>query len=218
VTLMTDTSWNDEVRNLLKRCYEPIPANCRRIIQGQECVVLCPHCNWTLQWRDDEARCHKGSTCREVVGNLEDSQKWMPISKTTVRTTEGIQRYVVTPEVELVRLSDRLRDTYKISTSLWPNIDSFDLYFELPNGRRYAVDMKDVHPLNIRELAQDTGNFNRIPEWDVAYYLFPNYRANASYLALFDSYWNPNPELNLKRASVRNFWEVVRKEMEQDDQ
>ncbi len=212
-TLMADSSWDDEVRQLLKRCYEPIPANCYKMNEGEVRIVLCPHCGWPLQWRGDEAYCHMGGMCEQIVGDLSRSRLIEPLDDKMVRTTEGIQRYVVSPEIELIKLAENLGENYSLECILWPNVDSYDLLVTLPSGRRYAADMKDVSPLNIRDLANKARDFNRLPEWDEAYYIFPDYRANPSYLNLFDEHWNPNPQLNLKRGSVAQFINAIRKEL-----
>ena len=96
--------WPQEMRNLLRRCFESIPAACIKKHDGQEWIAVCPHCGWTLAWAGDTPFCHRNGMCESIYGEGLEGLRWRVYDHAMCRTTEGIQRYVVAPEVTLLTL------------------------------------------------------------------------------------------------------------------
>ena len=209
--------WDEVLTKLLLHCYERIPLACVRGDQAHRCVVRCPHCGWPLVWdHRGKAYCHENGTCAELFHPLadyeQDEQYRVPYHHDLVRTKEGIQRFVVAPEVALMALVDALQNEWNVQQTLYPGMDSYDLLVILPDGQRWAVDMKDWK--NAISLALGTANapFSYVPPWDRAFYVFPDYRATAGYLNEFRSYWTHQNGVHFMsmRQFLRLVWEASR--------
>lgn len=195
-----DFTWGDTVRPLLRECYEPIPLACVKSHHGKKQIALCPHCGWTLQWKRGEARCHTGGPCTLAAqGDLGLNAIWKSYQPEMQRTKEGIQRYVVAPEVLLIQLHDRLSQRRGVICALFPEFDAYDLLIRWDGGA-WAVDLKDhKHPAR---LARKLPPFARYPHWERAFYVFPDYRASISYLEAFSSCWRAEPNVEYLKLSA----------------
>lgn len=186
--------WAEQLTSLIMRCYEYIPSSCIRGKDGNRYIVTCPHCGWSLTWnKQNVASCHEDGVCAGLYKPLEDyktsSHHILPYKEGMLRTKQGIQRYVVAPEVVLFDICRTLTKDYNIQYHLFPHIDSYDLLVMMPNGERWAVDLKDWgHAISLAIGLSET-SFPHFPQWDRAFYIFPDYRADHAYLNEFNNYW-----------------------------
>lgn len=214
IEITSNPEFDDEIRSWLLECYEPVPATSRRQRDGQEVIALCPRCGWPLEWRiadQSAAQCY-GELCLRVAPSLQHPQTWQAVSPEAWRTKRGIQASVVGPELALWGLSISLAQEYGLTCRLWPEVDSYDLYVECA-GERWAIDMKDV--FSPAWLAANVKPFRHLPEWDRAFFLFPDHRRQqAGYLQTFLSRWTRPP---LTRAMfVTDFLEMVKGRLEKE--
>jgi hypothetical protein len=202
-------AWHDDVRQPLMACFEPIPRECLRTRGGKSYILLCPHCGWTLRWRGDEAICHTDGICAALYGDLSQSERWVPYVRDMARTKEGVQRFVVAPEVTLFQLYDTLTKEWGLHCTLFPQFDAYDLLIAFPSGLRWAVDVKDHR--RAAALAINLTPFRPYPEWERAFYVFPDYRADANYLQEFRNHWRQ--EKDIEFVGLHAFVATVRKEV-----
>lgn len=202
--------WNDEVRRRLMACYELVPHQCIRLRAGRAYIMRCPHCDWPLQWRGEEAFCHQGGVCADLFGDLADVGHWQEYRDSMARTKEGVQRFAIAPEVALFELTERLDREWGLSCALFPEFDAYDLHITFPGGQHWAVDMKDYRYATV--LASKLTVFACYPEWDRAFYVFPDYRADQSYLNAFRNSWTPQKDVDFMSMSA--FVKAVRWELE----
>ncbi len=187
--------WNIELTRLLLRCYEPLPVARIRGSGTNRYVVTCPHCSWPLVWnKRGEAFCHRDGPCAMLYHPLaayEGSEiHRVAYQDDMVCTREGVQRFVVAPEVALIQIYDTLSSKWNVQCELFPALDSYDLRLTLPDGRHWAIDVKDWHnPVSLAFGINDTP-FRALPAWDAAFYVFPDYRATPAYRNLFANYWH----------------------------
>lgn len=204
-----NTEWDTEIRKGLIACYENIPLACIKRRNGKPYLVLCPHCGWALQWQGEEATCHTDGVCQAACGDLSQSEQWIPYSNGMARTKEGIQRYVVAPEVTLMSIYDTLVKEWGLTCQLYPSLDAYDLLVKFPNGKAWAADVKD-HRIAVR-LAVNLTYFRAYPHWDQAFYVFPNYHADTAYLNEFGNFWLR--ENNVSYCGASDFLGKVRREL-----
>lgn len=212
-----DLDWNPEVRSLLCATYERIPLACRVKRNGKEQIALCPRCGWLLEWQGSDrprALCYS-DLCSRLVENISYPEQWIPYRPESMRTLRGIQASVVAPEQLLIQLRDNLVEL-GLDCSLWPNVDSYDLWVKFRTGEVWAVDMKDQ--ANARALALDLKPFKQFPQWDKAFYIFPNHRYTGKYKKEFQSIWTLRckEKSSLKDISVlslRQFVSQIRKKL-----
>jgi hypothetical protein len=188
--ITANEDWSDEVSRMLMRCYEVMPQNCIRHRDGEAVVYLCPHCGWALSWRKDRAFCHADGPCKMIYGDLGEYDLYISYEGGAMaRTTEGVQRYVVAPEVTLIQLHDTLQGIWGVRCELYPELDAYDLLLSLPNGEKWAVDVKDWK--SPEAVALNIGEFRYVPPWNRAFYVFPDYRMDGgTYLTRFNNYWS----------------------------
>jgi hypothetical protein len=206
--VVSNHAWGSILRSMLIECYEKIPPSCIRTQNGKKVVAKCPHCGWTLQWKHNEAVCHLGGPCTSAQGDLSINALWIPYQSNMRRTKEGIQRYVVAPEVLLMDLYARLSNMRGVICTPFPAFDAYDLHIEWDGGV-WAVDLKDHH--NPHRLARNLPAFDRFPEWKRAFYLFPDYRASHSYLQAFGNRWKREPDVDF--MSVSAFVRLINREI-----
>lgn len=209
ITISRDSTFDKNIRRWLKEAYERVPLFCRRKVDEEDCVVLCPRCGWPLVWRIKKATCYS-PICERVVGKLSEAVCWEPIAPEAMRTKFGIQHSVVGPERPLLDLYHKLSPDFDLKCELWPEIDNYDLYIELPNDERWAVDMKDVE--NPTRLASEIHPFRSVPEWDKAFFVFPQHRRNPDYMRTFRATWARPPDTDA--LFVKDFIELVEEVLE----
>jgi len=197
-TMGQRAEWGSTVQALFRQCYEAIPPSCVRTLDGQQVIFCCPHCGWALSWQRNEAFCHQDGPCASLYGDFAEHAEPIPFEEGVMaRTTEGIQRYVVAPEVTLIRLYDSLTSSkWGLRCELYPELDAYDLLITLPSGQRWAVDVKDWR--RPESLAIAMGTFPYMPEWDRAFYVFPDYHTReGGYLNAFNNHWARQKDVRL---------------------
>jgi hypothetical protein len=117
---------------------------------------------------------------------------------------------VVGPEKPLLALYRQLTDDFGLTCQLWPEVDSYDLYVEFSDRERWAVDMKDVS--NPTGLAATANHFRNSPEWDQAFFVFPEHRRHPDYLRTFRAHW-ARPH-KTEAMFVKDFVQLVRERIE----
>ncbi|MCM3081751.1 hypothetical protein [Brevibacillus invocatus] len=122
-----------ELSNLVRHCYieiTPLISNYRK----------CPHCGWTLEYKQDQWHCNKENICREM-SNFEKFEHFNFGDERVYRMLPGIQRYVLLPGISEMKIADNLmRKGYQVE--LYPNVDEYDLAVSLL-GKQVFLDVKD---------------------------------------------------------------------------
>ncbi|GAA0404195.1 hypothetical protein [Paenibacillus motobuensis] len=122
-----------ELSILIRHCYEEITsdlANYRK----------CPHCGWTLEYKQGQWRCNKEDICH-ALADFERLTQYDYRDERVYRLLPGIQRYVLLPGLSELKLADSLqRKGYEVA--LYPNIDEYDLAVSQDN-HRILLDVKD---------------------------------------------------------------------------
>jgi hypothetical protein len=190
---LEETPWSSELTPPLLKCYEPIPNSCILGATRNPYIVICPHCRWALNWNKlGEASCHAGGVCDELynLSDYRDSEDHRrPYEDGMQRTKGGVQRYVVAPEVSLLAIYRNLSQEWNLHLELFPQLDSYDLSILLPSGEHWAVDVKDWKSAVSLAIGLNEHRFRYQPQWDKAFYVFPDYRANRAYMNEFRTYW-----------------------------
>jgi len=198
------------IRARLQLCYEKIPQACIRLENRKKYVVCCPRCGWILNWKGDEASCYSNGACETFYGNLGEQGKQIAYALGMARTTEGIQRYVVRPEIDLIYIFDTLKQE-GARCWLFPDFDTFDLLITFPNGKSWAVDLKDYGKAAVLANKLNESPFRWGPAWDKAFYVFPDYRADHDYLNIFHTGWKRQKDVTF--TTTRRFIALAKKEL-----
>ncbi len=202
--------WDSTLCELLAACYESVPPAARVLKEGREWIALCPRCGWTLEWigkHQQYATCYS-DLCSRLFPRLQTDCQWVPYRPSSLRTTPGIQKSIVAPERSLLTLKQQLEEM-GAKTVLWCGVDNYDLWVQLLNGCRLAIDLKDYS--NPADLALALEPFKNYPEWDQAYYIIPDYRHTPRYMQRFQAVWKQRQSQNaaLKRIQVKSIRHLV---------
>lgn len=204
-----DMLWHESLILKVQMCYELVPSICVREHSKEKYIVKCPHCGWALNWQRDVAYCHEDGPCNKIYPQLatfeQDPQYHIAYHPNLARTKEGIQRFVVAPEVALVEIYEILQQEPFVHCELFPNFDSYDLLIILPDGKRWAIDVKDWQSAVSLAIGVSQKPFKYLPEWDKAFYVFPDYLAKRAYMNEFKNFWIPQ-----KDVSFMNQKELIR--------
>lgn len=182
-----------QLTNLIKQCYEEITpriANYRK----------CPHCGWTLEYKNDRWCCNKEDICH-LLADFELMTSFDFGKERVLRLLPGIQRFVLLPGLSELRIGERLtRKGYQVE--LYPNVDEYDLVVS-EDGQSIFLDVKDFR--DPRTLA----NFfnHQSPAYLEKYknkclIVVPNYRSQ-----LFPSYRERS--MNLLNETAREYIEMI---------
>jgi hypothetical protein len=153
------------VRDLLIKAYISAPLSA----VDNSVYRCCERCgSLLLRMEGNHFEC-ENERCRQLRAGIghtlssEDSVLWLE---------NGLRRYIARPGLAEIDLQDRLVD-FGLAVEMWPNYDAYDLRIHI-NNAVWAVDVKDWS--NPFRLAQSVGPIRRIPEWDRAFYVFPDER------------------------------------------
>jgi hypothetical protein len=172
---------------LLHDLYEPVPGTA--LAPLARAVPLCGHCGWTLEWHargDTDGRWRCGDDrCRVLTEGFTRSGGEIAWTPRLRRVRRAIRRYVTAPgryELDTACALERLG----LTVELWPSLDAYDLHVTFPDGRAWAIDIKDWrHP---QYLAATLVPLERCPErpWSRAIYAIPDERVreDRGYLAV----------------------------------
>ncbi|WP_175435793.1 hypothetical protein [Streptomyces hawaiiensis] len=158
------------LQHVIKRCYEPVPASYRR---ADGTYRQCGRCRCLMVPLPDGGhrceldRCRRdgmtdtGSTLRADQGGLH-------------QLSRPLRMFVTSPGLAETDLQTALRRRFGITAEMWPHYDAYDLRIPLPDGRFWAVDVKDrVNPV---QLARTLTPFRTDPPYDRAFLVVPRYR------------------------------------------
>lgn len=167
------------VAEILDEAYIPISSS--SFTNGQ--IACCPICGNALQvtTHGNQKMC-ENERCRAKVSRkkgLSFSEKDQP-----VWLIRALRRFVGAPGLAEVRLAQKL-ESLGLTVELWPNYDAYDLRVVFPDGKKWAIDVKDwADPIL---LARSVKPFKMDPLWDEAFFVFPDDRKvdRPKYLQLF---------------------------------
>lgn len=164
------------LKSTLVKAYGPVPV----VHQHRGTFWRCERCGDLLQktrdaWRCD-ARCRPPRTSPSEVG--------APIQTkdSVLRLKRGMRQYVFKPGLAELGLATKL-EKLGVNLTLWPNYDAYDLLLRFADGEAWAVDVKDWK--NPYLLAQRALGLPREPEYDRAFFVFPDRRKTSHYLSTF---------------------------------
>ena len=98
----------------------------------------------------------------------------IPVREHVLWLKRGLRRFVTLPGLAEIRLERRLL-MLKLKVALWPEFDSYDLHIEFPDGKAWAVDVKDW--ANPFLLALHVKNIPLNPPLEMGYFVFPDERS-----------------------------------------
>lgn len=124
---------DSELINLIRHCYQ-------EITQELPNFRKCPHCGWTMEYKNDRWRCNKEDICHSLA-DMEILESFEFGKQRILRLNPGIQRFVLLPGISELRMAKRLRRKgYEVE--LYPNVDTFDLSVRQAD-REFFLDVKD---------------------------------------------------------------------------
>lgn len=152
----------------LKVAYEDAPAE--YIWQGH--FYCCPICGNLQQptIKLDRLLCEEERCRRQQTTQVE---RIIPAREHVLWLKRGLRRFVSLPGLTEVRLEQYLQKL-GLMVELWPEFDAYDLRIIFPDGKIWAVDVKDW--ANPFLLAQNIKNIPA-PEAEMAYFVFPDDRS-----------------------------------------
>ena len=156
----------------LKVAYEDAPLD--YMLQGQfHCCPTCGNLQQPTVQMDrllcEEERCRRHSTAQP--GRV------IPAREHVLWLKRGLRRFVTLPGLTEIRLERRLLKL-KLKVALWPEFDSYDLHIEFPDGKAWAIDVKDW--ANPFLLALHAKNIPLHPPLEMGYFVFPDERSQQS--------------------------------------
>lgn len=163
---------NSELKELVFECYEELPESINNYRK-------CPHCGWTLQFRDGKWSCNKENVCRfiesfESVSNFPYSE-----SVKVYRMTSGIQRYILLPGIQEITFANRLeKQGYKVET--YPEVDMYDIRVETQRDI-IDLDIKDYQSASILSDYFNQLPINQLEKYHAnSFIIIPSYRLKIS--------------------------------------
>lgn len=182
------------VRDLLLKAYMPAPLSAAY----DSIYRCCGRCGGLLlraegnHFECENERCWSSQLDIRRALSIDEGVLWLE---------NGLRRYVARPGLAEIELRDKL-ESLGLTVDMWPNYDAYDLRVQV-KGAFWAVDVKDWS--NPFKLAQSVGPIRRIPDWDFAYYVFPDDRKHKrpDYLRAFLNRWGKPPAT--KAMMMSNF-------------
>ncbi|GJF32546.1 hypothetical protein KNE206_52460 [Kitasatospora sp. NE20-6] len=155
--------------SVLKRCYEPVPASYLTDRAGRQCgrcrCLMIPLIDGGHRCELD--RCRRDGTGADGKPIRADNGGLFQLSR-------PLRMFVTSPGLAETDLQAALHRLFGITAEMWPNFDAYDLRVPLPDGRHWAVDVKDrVNPVL---LARTLTPFRSDPPYDRAFLVVPHYR------------------------------------------
>jgi hypothetical protein len=157
------------LHDVIKRCYEPVPASYLRRGTYRQCArcrcLMVPLLHGGHRCELD--RCRRDGT----------SDEGMPLSADkggVFQLSRPLRMFITSPGLAETDLQTALEEKFGITAEMWPNYDAYDLRVPLPGRRHWAVDVKDrVNPVL---LARSLKPFRNDPPYDRAFLVVPRYR------------------------------------------
>lgn len=165
---------------IIKRCYEPVPAAYAH--DGK--YLRCTRCRCLMAplARGGGHRCELDRCRREGKGR--QGEPVSPRKGGLFHLSRPLRMFITSPGLAETDLEEDLKER-GITAGMWPQYDAYDLRVPLPDGRVWAVDVKDrADPVL---LARGTRPFRNDPPFDRAFLVVPRYRFrdNEAYGRLF---------------------------------
>jgi hypothetical protein len=153
----------------LKVAYEDAPLD----YIFKEHFYCCPICGNLQQptVKKDRLLCEE-ERCRRQ--QAKKPGRVIPAREHVLWLKRGLRRFVTLPGLTEVRLERKLLKL-KLQVDLWPDFDSYDLRIEFPDGKAWAVDVKDW--ANPFLLALNVKNIPLSPPLERGYFVFPDERS-----------------------------------------
>jgi hypothetical protein len=156
----------DEVRKV----YAPAPLE----YAESQAVICCATCgNLLLRSPGGMLHCGDDRCARQptVVGHP------IPLAEDPLWLELPFRTFVAAPGRAELRLVNRL-ERLGVGVELWPKFDAYDLRVTFPDGRAWAVDVKDwASPVALaRHLDRVAELFPASPPWHRAFFVFPQDR------------------------------------------
>ncbi|MBD2183385.1 hypothetical protein H6S82_01165 [Planktothrix sp. FACHB-1355] len=169
--------------DLLEECYEIAPS-CYQL-EGN--FYACPYCHALAAVDREQAianpncnRCQPGRRLKKKV----------KLSNDCLKLKRGIERFWFYPGRAEIRLYEKLTEL-GLQVELYPERDRYDLRVTFPDGKVWALDLKDYsNPyLLLKRLGDEP--IPKDPPWDEAYIVIPNERKKErpAYLKELKSRW-----------------------------
>ncbi|MGW3316721.1 pPIWI_RE_Y domain-containing protein [Streptomyces fungicidicus] len=157
------------LHDVIKRCYEPVPASYLRGGTYRQCArcrcLMVPLLHGGHRCELD--RCRRDGTSDEGTPLRADKGGVFQLSR-------PLRMFLTSPGLAETDLQAALEKRFGITAEMWPNYDAYDLRVALPGRRHWAVDVKDrVNPVL---LARSLTPFRNEPPYDRAFLVVPRYR------------------------------------------
>lgn len=172
----------------------------------------CPCCGWTMTQGKFGFSCHS-SHCTDIIPTLVDEMKLDISSDGKFRLKKGIMRYFAAPgklELDIVAFCEKR----KISWTLWPQMDKYDVEVQFSDGEVWEIDAKAYrNPIALRTKIQNDNGFPR-GEFTRGYFVVPSeYTVNQrNYTAIVNRALTD--QKNVKCITLKTLKsEITRKEM-----
>ncbi|MGW5566376.1 pPIWI_RE_Y domain-containing protein [Streptomyces tendae] len=157
------------LHDVIRRCYEPVPAAYLRHGTYRQCArCRCLMVPLLLRgYRCELDRCRRDGVPDDGTPLRADKGGVFQLSR-------PLRMFVTSPGLAETDLQAALAKRFGISAEMWPNYDAYDLRVPLPGRRHWAVDVKDrVNPVL---LARSLTPFRNEPPYDRAFLVVPQYR------------------------------------------
>ncbi|MFJ4097345.1 hypothetical protein ACIPYS_37765 [Kitasatospora sp. NPDC089913] len=159
----------DPVRELVRRIYLPVPASYLRAGAYTTCArcltLLLPLQDGAWWCERDQCR-RQGSPPSGSLLPVEEVGELLQVERPLRQFVTGPGRAEADLEQALTGLGLRVR--------MWPAFDAYDLHITFPDGRVWAVDVKDwAHPAFLGRSAWPVAPD---PPYDEAFWVVPRYR------------------------------------------
>ncbi|CAL9599410.1 hypothetical protein [Streptomyces sp. enrichment culture] len=157
------------LHDVIRRCYEPVPAAYLRHGTYRQCArCRCLMVPLLLEgYRCELDRCRRDGVPDDGTPLHADKGGVFQLSR-------PLRMFVTSPGLAETDLQAALAKRFGISAEMWPNYDAYDLRVPLPGRRHWAVDVKDrVNPVL---LARSLTPFRNEPPYDRAFLVVPRYR------------------------------------------
>jgi hypothetical protein len=169
--------------DLLEECYEIAPS-CYQLGGN---FYACPYCHALAAVDREQAianpncnRCPRGRRLKKKV----------KLSNDSLKLKRGIERFWFYPGRSEIRLYEKLTEL-GLQVELYPERDRYDLRVRFPDGKVWALDLKDYSKpyLLLKRLGDEP--IPKDPPWDEAYIVVPNERKKErpAYLKELKSRW-----------------------------
>lgn len=166
----------------LTASYQPVP-RCHQDEGQYRCCIRCQ--SLLLRTKRDGFVC-ENEQCR-VNGDFVTGRR-LASEDSIVWLRRELRRYIMRPGLAELQLYHRLDEFEDLHVELWPAFDNYDLLVRFPNQDVWAIDVKDQK--NPFLLAASTKRLPDNPQWDRAYFVFPDTRRRErpDYLRAFNNY------------------------------